>query len=541
MKLNFITKTLALWLFRQRTIWAFCLVVFCLPVFLQAQEIKRCGTDEHLQEMMEKDPELRKRMKDAEQQIRTFIQNRQIENDIITIPVVFHVLHNGDAVGTDENISDTYLEAQIEQLNDDFRRTNSDTGNTPAEFTDEAADTEIQFCLAKIDPDGNPTTGIDRVNISTLSGADYSDCWTKAYINSNIKPETVWDSDLYLNIWVLAKIEDDDDGPCEGGLLGYAQFPFVNSPSTDGVVVLYNTVGSIADPFPGGSPYNLGRTGTHEVGHWLELYHIWGDDSNQPDNCIGSDLVDDTPNQDVPTFGCPSHPQMSCGSNDMFQNYMDYSDDDCFNLFTQGQAERMHAAIALFRPEIINSPCECPNNRTLTDADPGTLTGESIFAAEVGIEASNTIAPGAIVDYHAGEYVRLLPNFNAQTGADFHAYIQSCLSGIPSSDLQETIAFRNNEDNTPTKVGSEGFHIAAFPNPFAEQVTIDLELDQPQQVHIEIFDSRGRLIQLLLEDSPLVRGTHQFVWETPDLPEGVYICLIRANEQVQPIKLMLSR
>lgn len=261
--------------------------------------------------------------------IETFTQNYVAtgaldgERAVVTIPVVVHIVYNVAA----ENISDTRVYEQIDVLTKDFRRTNADVGETPAYFAGVAADAEIQFCLATVDPSGNPTTGITRTSTTktSFSTADEMKFATYGHV--------AWDRNKYLNLWVC------DLG---SGLLGYAQFPG-GAAATDGVVIDYAYFGVTG----AGAPYNEGRTATHEVGHWLNLYHIWGDDGT---GCGGSDSVADTPNQADETYGCPGGTiRISCSNGpngDMYQNYMDYTDDGCMNLFTAGQKTRMQALFA---------------------------------------------------------------------------------------------------------------------------------------------------------------------------------------------------
>ena len=199
-----------------------------------------------------------------------------------------------------------------------------------------AADTEIEFSLATEDPNGNTTNGITRTqtsqsSFSTNNGVKYS---SSGGIDA-------WNTSEYLNIWVC---------DLSGGLLGYAQFPGGNATS-DGVVCDYAYFGNTGTAT---SPYDLGRTATHEVGHWLNLRHIWGDS-----NC-GNDFCGDTPEHSGSNYGCPSYPSTSnCNGNgsagDMFMNYMDYTDDGCMNIFTQDQKTRMIAAINTSRSGLLAS------------------------------------------------------------------------------------------------------------------------------------------------------------------------------------------
>jgi hypothetical protein len=288
---------------------------------------------------------------------------------LVTIPVVFHVVYQNAT----ENISDAYLLAQLDQLNLDFAKLNTDTNLVPIPFRSLMANTDIQFCLAVRDPNGNPSTGITRTSTTTNSFST----------NNNVKSNATggkdgWPRDSYLNFWV-----------CDLGssLLGYAQFPGGNA-ATDGVVCNYNTVGSMLLPGTN-TGYDLGRTATHEVGHWLNLFHIWGDDGT---SCTGSDQVGDTPNQAGSSAGCPTYPLTdACATASpgvMFMNYMDYVQDNCMQMFTTGQGARMQAVFATggARYNITLSQGCVP---VLPCA--GTPTGGSIIASADTIQCQNSV------------------------------------------------------------------------------------------------------------------------------------------------------
>ncbi len=299
------------------------LITFGIAFGQEAQ--RTCGTMDLDAELKLSDPNYLHNRQQIEEFTAKFVsENAGSTRSVITIPVVVHVVYNTGA----ENISDAAINSQIEILNEDFRRMNADAVNTPDHFTDEAADPEIEFCLASVDPDGYPTTGITRTSTTKTSFGTSGDP-----VKYSTYGHAAWDRDSYLNIWVC------DLG---SGLLGYAQFPG-GPAATDGVVIDYQYFGG---PDYATAPYNLGRSATHEVGHWLNLYHIWGDDGS---SCSGSDYVGDTPNQADETYGCPSGTRVSCSNGpdgDMYQNYMDYTDDACMNLFTTGQKTRMHALFA---------------------------------------------------------------------------------------------------------------------------------------------------------------------------------------------------
>lgn len=249
-------------------------------------------------------------------------------NSLITIPVVVHILHNGEAIGVGRNISVAQIQSQIDVLNEDFRRLNANRVNTPSVFQTVAADPTIQFALACIDPNGNATTGISRKQTTI----------TAFTIDDKIKftaqgGEDAWPTSTYFNIWVSY---------LQGtSLLGYSQFPidYAAKPNTDGVVIRTTAFGRVGNVL---TPFALGRTATHEIGHSLGLFHLWGDVGG----CTGSDFCNDTPPQSGSNSTCPAFPSISCSNGpngDMFMNYLDYTDDGCMNIFTNDQRTRMRA------------------------------------------------------------------------------------------------------------------------------------------------------------------------------------------------------
>jgi len=409
--------------------------------------ITRCSTDESHERLLNENPEYKIKRKKIEEQIQEFMINRDVVDGIIVIPVVYHVIHNGDPIGSGENLPESLLLSQLEQMTDDFRRMNSDAGNTPSDFTSVAADTEIEFCLTSIDENGDPHSGINRINISTLSGVSESDCWTQSYIDNNIKIPTVWDDVDILNIWTTSKIEKLNPA-CEDGILGYAQFPGMAA-NTDGIVLLSTTVGSIDNPNPNGGNFAIGRTGTHEVGHYLDLYHIF-----QGAGC-GSDLVADTPTHDGPNYtGSPcTYPgPNNCTDSpidfpDMFMNYMDYSDDACMNLFTIGQKARMIAAINVSRPGLLTAQCgpTCGDNLTVN----GVLNGD--YKANITIASSGSIPNGNDVEFLAGQIVTLNGGFEASYGGGLEVNFGDCSSTFSNQD-EETSRMSNDLKNDQDRI-----------------------------------------------------------------------------------------
>jgi hypothetical protein len=306
-----------------------------------------------------------------------------VPQTIFNIPVVIHVIHNGDPVNTasshsGENISYAQAISQINVMNQDFRRLLGTPGNGSSGYN-LGIDCEVNFCLAQQDPSGNATDGVHRVNLGQAS-------WSTTAINSTVKPATQWDPTKYLNMWTVRFTDSS--------LLGYAQFPSGSglgglnasggASNTDGVVANYNAFGTIAEndgTFELNTTYNLGRTMTHEVGHWIGLRHIWGDDTAcTGNNATSGDYVADTPDSDGANYTCAA--VTSClFANDMIENYMDYTNDACMNTFTAGQKARMVAVMT-------NSV-----NRNTLSASNACLPG-TIYGLDAKINSCSVITDG---------------------------------------------------------------------------------------------------------------------------------------------------
>jgi Pregnancy-associated plasma protein-A len=293
---------------------------------------RECGTMILHERLSEQFASYRKNQDRIEQGIRRSIltgQADKTQKKLVTIPTVFHVVYKKTA----ENISDAQVKSQIAVLNKDFRASNADKSKVPPVWKGLVADANVQFALATKDPKGKATSGITRTKTTRDSfGAGNA---VKKKSQGGADP---WPSDRYLNIWVCNLGE---------GLLGYAQFPG-GPAATDGVVILYTALGTNG---AAAAPFNLGRTATHEVGHWLNLRHIWGDRND----CGGTDFAADTPNQQLPNTGKPTFPHVSCNNGpngDMFMNYMDYVDDAAMFMFTPAQVLRMNATLAGPRKKI---------------------------------------------------------------------------------------------------------------------------------------------------------------------------------------------
>jgi hypothetical protein len=356
----------------------------------QAPPPKRCGASEHLAELLKQDPSLKSRMQADEENLNRQtilkIQERNSNkagarlNAIVTIPVVVHILLPDPQVITDADVN-----WQINKLNEDFGGTNADKVNAGV-FASSFGQSQIRFCLAQQDAAGNPTNGIDRVS-STVT-------WTDVTSNNVKNPATCgvrsWDPNRFFNIWVAVATD---------GTLGIATFPNTGLPENQGIVLTLSGFGN--NPAYTHPAFNKGRTAVHEAGHFFYARHIWGDGGGcQSDFPAVSGLtgfVDDTPTQSGATSGCPTGvvdagcPGSTNPPGKMYQNYMDYTNDACYCMFTLNQVARMEAALTLFRSNLLTSngcqpPAAVPNDIALTailrpTAGACGATGNSTFCS----------------------------------------------------------------------------------------------------------------------------------------------------------------
>lgn len=301
---------------------------------------------------------------------RSFDTSQKGDGSVYIIPVVFHVVHQGG----EENISDAQIHSAIEVMNQDFSASNPDLGQTIPEFEDIIADVGIEFRLARIDPAGNCTNGINRVfNTDTYDGDE-----------EDIKSgdAAIWDRNSYLNVWTVGNIE--------GGTVAFSRFPSPWTVLIDGVMTEHNAVGAI-----GTADDHLLHTLSHEVGHFLRLEHVWGD-SNTPgvaSNCNMDDGVSDTPlteGRQWSNQNCDYYDE-TCGSLDNVQNQMDYS--FCSTMFTEGQKTRMLAALT----SSTGGRNQLWTNNNLSDT--GVNAPEVICFADFSTSDDPIICPGQVLEF----------------------------------------------------------------------------------------------------------------------------------------------
>lgn len=357
-----------------------CFSLLAICIFVDAQHYNRCGYDLHKANCESVDPNYSARRAQIDEQIANHAlnsSNRSLE--ILRIPVVFHVIYNNDI----QNLSDEKILEQLDILNRDYGRLNEDTVNTRDEFLPVASSTGIEFYLAQWDPNGNATTGI------THTQTDQASFFNLQFDLNRMKSSSTggvdaWDVNHYLNIWVCNLAVPILNTPF---ILGYATPPdgapnwpagsAAEQPQYDGVVLHYEVVGENPNATGALATVNRGRTATHEVGHYLGLRHIWGDAQGQ-DGCSVDDGIEDTPN-------CAEAQQQTCDYTantctdspvdfpDQIENYMDYSDENCMNMFTQQQANAMRYVIENFRQDLLLSNYNVSSRYSSIDVFPNPV------------------------------------------------------------------------------------------------------------------------------------------------------------------------
>ena len=327
-----------------------CFGLLLMSIQAAAQDsIQRCATVERLEQKLS-NAALRQNFLQGRQLFNQKLKspagnNLILENTINTIPVVFHIV-----LPNPSDVSNAQVLAQLDTLNKDYGGLNGDSTKIPSWFKGLFGKSSIRFCLAQRTPDNQPTTGIHRVTSRVASFSVASEDVKHDFGGGT----DIWDHNQYMNIWITS---------LSGGILGYSSFPDDGSPDEQGVVIDYRAL-------PGGSfsSYNAGKTLTHEIGHFFNLYHIWGDDDGA---CSGTDFIDDTPDQGNSTSSCGNGIELDfctrSGNGIMYQNYMDYTPDACLVMFTAGQVTRMEASLSNYYPTLLSSTVCQPLSTTGND------------------------------------------------------------------------------------------------------------------------------------------------------------------------------
>jgi hypothetical protein len=512
-------------------ILAFILASAAVNAQLEKQSqttIDRCGTMQHLQWMQQQDPALQQKMEQEENKFNDYIATHanELKNNktSYTIPVVVHVVYNG----TYGYVSPTRVNEQLTQTNADW--SGSGVTSIPPFPDSLIADAGITFCLAVIDPSGNPTTGIDyktttKTSFTTNDGVK----------STSTGGAAAWDPTKYLNIWVCS---------LGSSLCGYAQFPTSGVNSTFGVVIHYQFFG-LTGATP---PYNLGGTTSHELAHCFNLYHLWGDDGGA---CTGSDYCVDTPNQADASYGdhsgCLTDACTPACPGIMYMNFMDYSDDIDYSNFTPDQVVRMQACIATYLMSVANNAATACNVQapctSYFNLYPDTTTLHHYFAVNMaysvhpmtylwdwGDGTFDSIAYPSHTFDTAGYYDICLTIADSSgctsTYCDSAYYVQKSGNTVISVDVIPEIITGLNDQ-------SEMSSCLIFPNPACEKVFVKFITPLANKNNIiSIYDVKGQLL-----DQKKV-NTLQTEINIADLSKGVYILMVGNDSKVEVFRFI---
>ena len=535
------------------------------------QSMEQCATMSSLEYQKTLNPNIELNMLELENSIKNFIDNQSNYNaaGVVTIPIVFHLIYKQNR----NKPTAAQVTEQLNIINEDFRRLNADANNNWAQ----AADSEVEFCLATIDPNGNSTSGVT----SFKTGVRTFDPNTNDMKFSATGGVDAWPTDDYLNVWVC----NLPNYPGGSYLAGYAQFPNGGSYETDGIVVDFEFFGTSGTAFS----WQDGRTTTHEIGHWLHLYHIWGD--IQGGGCGGDDLVSDTPLQSTNSGGCPLS-QVSCSSLDMVENFMDYS--NCTNLYTDGQKARMQATLAPggFRASLSSSggcgnvgptctdgvqngnetgvDCggpDCPACPTCTDGiQNGNETGVDCGGPDCPACPPSACDTPTNEQMHYSSRKKAIISWNASSGAtsyqaQYRAQGSSNWTTKSTSNtsvnatglnLGTTYEYRvraicsgSNSNYTAAGtyvhasgnliLGGTDDYVSIYPNPANDFVRVELLTELSNNASVSIIDATGREVTVVtnLTDRNLIEIA------TMNLSSGIYILKVEDEGEILQLEKVL--
>jgi hypothetical protein len=490
----------------------FFLLICHVPAWAQPTPeplIRTCGTNQVREQLIRQSPGLRLKMERIKEQVQTLQAGQRLarqQQPVTQIPVVFHVLYNSP----EQNISDAQILSQIQVLNEDYRRRNADTTEINAPFKSLSADTNIQFCLATLDPDGQPTSGITRTQTSQVSFS----------MNDAIKftsqgGRNAWNTDKYLNVWV---------GNLSQGTLGYAQFP--GSPANiDGVVLYYRTIGKFPANPHADYAYNQGRTATHEIGHYLGLEHIWGANTS---DCGDSDGIADTPPQEDANGGCPRGRITSCDNGaaggDMYQNYMDYTNDACMHLFTRDQAAYMYNLVSAARPGLLTSAvCPIPLQADFSASDSVIVAGATVQFTDnsIGLKATGWqwTFEGGTPAFSTEQH----PSVLYPEPGRYQVTLTVTAGDISDTSTKEDYLLVTPKDPT------------IYPNPAREWFQMEIPADF-EVAAIELLNQVGQVVGSWKAQGKVAR------YNVAGLPSGMYyVRIIQQNGKVSTRKLVVLK
>jgi hypothetical protein len=490
-------------------------LLFFFPKFTHAQDstgkqhTQHCASSHFLEQQRAEDATMNTHLAAIERLIADNSQWLQTRggDTVIVIPVVVHVMYGSNI----ENISDLQIVTQINMLNLDFNKSNSELDKTPTQFKPLIADCKIQFKLAARDPNGQPTSGILRYSRTARNWGTNNDVKTPQ--KGGVAP---WNPQKYLNIWVC-NVGD--------GILGYASFPGCAA-ALDGIVVdntAFGTTGTAR------FPYNKGRTCVHEIGHWLGLLHIWGDRE------CGDDLIADTPMQKFAHTGEIGTPQYSDCTGliqmDMTMNFMEYVNDASMWLFTEGQKTRMR--------NILTNPAV---RGSLTHSDGAT----PVLTTNIGCDTVKKVAAYYVTDKdltlawspipYVSSYSIL---FRAANDAKWDS-LQTDAAQLPFDKLKPATDYqfkvkadcRVSNFSEILNIRTKGVEVnlpnlTLFPNPARDELNVDFGIKSEETIDVEVIDMNG-LSKIKINAYQLTR---KLTLDTSVLPNGMYFIVVTKNDQ----------
>jgi hypothetical protein len=466
-------------------------------------------------------------------------RHNQVDSTII-IPVVVHVLYT--AASPEQNISSLQIQSQIDILNEDYGAINATINDVPTVWTNKILDSKIRFKLASTDPNGNYTTGIERKLVPFNDKFNISD--PRIY-STALGGLNAWNYTSYLNIWVCA---------LENNILGFASFPG-STGATDGVVINYLAFGRNGTAK---KPYNFGRTATHEVGHWLNLVHIWGDDNG---SCAFDDNIADTPLQGNSNTRCQSFPKTdactSVSPGIMFMNYMDYTDDKCMMFFTPGQINRMRATLNGSRSSLKSSNGNNHLSSIANDLEidsilnPVTLADSICYKSEIIIEnlGFQTVDTVNFIYGNSDGLKKKFQWIGSIISRQKETIILPTISGSNEDNVFE-VQIEDVDTNKVNNYMSRSYRIdarsvnnckasgiIAYPNPIAttDVICIRTNFDKSQKSTIIVYNNVG---QVVFENKFDINPGDAFPINIYNFATGIYIARVIGDDYDESIKFV---
>ena len=509
---------------------------------ISAQDLE-CGMEEIHQQKMQTDPDYAKRYNTVEdgvlkRSIDYYNSPLKSNEDVLTIPVVVHIMHADEdtIIGTGINLKQSYIEYMVEtKLNDDFSDVNG------------SVNTNIEFCLASADPDGNPTNGVTR-----NAASEYTDLYYTLQGTEIMKTTYNWDVTKYMNVYVVDNVYILKYGIFQP-VAGLTHYPTAYGYYYDGIVVNDNAMSP---------PLDSRVTLTHEAGHYLNLKHIFEGGCLNNDCLTDGDCVCDTRPDDIEGGGCPSYNNNSCPTdvnqndpnnpfttdeNDTPSNFMDYY--VCQEKFTEGQKVRMRDALLNIRTSLLNSHgCgSCYRNLDLT----GTVASIKYFEVTESIITSQNLFSSipTSIEYNAGDYIMMTEGFNTNNG-EVCAYIEGCdwtngSNNARTVNRDEEIDYmKANNSNNKSNISSDLLideSIYSYPNPFSHSTTIHFDLLAESKVGLKIYDSTGKEVAILIDDENKSQGSYQIDFDGSNLKAGIYFYVIQTDEYTVTKKVVMHK